>query len=269
MTTESQVLSIVCDDTASLQRKLNDLYEYHDDILTKIYHRSRIALFQRLMRQLIAEGSVAQFASALDIGCNAGFYSRLISDFGFQEVLGIDIGEKYIAKANREFASDLPDRHVSFEAIDVAALMRRTAKRYDFILCTEVIEHTGDPEALIKSITELLTPKGTAIISLPNCLSLGYFTSFAASVLRGRGMNKDLRDHLRYPSYRGPALFRQNGARIIRTSGVNCLLNAPLLALLYRSPIFASLNRLNFWLSSRWPFNYFAQFFFFVVKKNN
>jgi len=110
MSTPTQLLSIVCDDATELQQQLNDLYEYKNDILTKVYHRSRIALFQRVMQRLIANGVICEFDCALDIGCNAGFYSKIISDIGFKEVLGVDISAKYIERARREFGSELPKK---------------------------------------------------------------------------------------------------------------------------------------------------------------
>jgi 2-polyprenyl-3-methyl-5-hydroxy-6-metoxy-1,4-benzoquinol methylase len=266
LATQTQPFSIACDD--QFQQRLNDLYEYQDDILTKVYHRSRIALFQRLLKSLIKNGTIREFGKAFDIGCNAGFYSKLISDFGFRDVFGVDISDKYVAKANNEFASGAVGKRISFKVMDASDLMERSVGQYDFILCTEVIEHTDRQEAVIDNIMNLLFPGGVAVISLPNCVSLGYFTSFVACVLRGQKLSKDLRDHLKFPFYKGPALFRARGAHVISTSGVNSLFNAPLLMFLHRSFLFASLNDLNFWLSSRWPCKCVAQFFFFVIRKD-
>ena len=267
MATQTQSISIACDDRTELQQRLNCLYEYQNDILTKVYHRSRLVLFQRMVRELIGDGVIRGFESALDIGCNAGFYSRLISDFGFRNVLGIDISAKYVAKANQEFGTDQPDKRIAFEVMNAADLLG-AKKKYDFILCTEVIEHTGNREAVIASIMELLTPGGIAVISLPNCVSLGFLTTYAGSVLRGREMSQDLRDHLSFPFYKGPALFKEKGARIVRTAGVNCLFNSPLTLLLHDTPLFDPLNSLNFWLSARAPLKWLSQFFFFVITRD-
>ena len=268
MSARTPLLSIACDDGTELQRQLNYLYEYKNDILTKVFHRSRIALFQRIIRKLIGSGVIREFGSALDIGCNAGFYCKMISDMGFRDVLGIDICAKYVNRANREFASGLPEKRVAFQVMDAADLFGAQTKRYNLILCTEVIEHTDDPDRVIQSILDLLVPGGTAVISLPNCLSFGYLTTYVSSVARGRELTKELRDHLSYPFYKGPSLFRDKGASIVCSSGVNCLFNNPLLLLLHRTSLFALLNSLNFWLSSRWPFKWASQFFFFVITKN-
>ena len=267
MLTQTQTLGIACDDRTALQQQLNYLYEYQNDILTKVYHRSRLALFQRLVTGLIADGVIQQFGAALDIGCNAGFYSKLISDFGFKDVFGIDIMPKFVAKANQEFASDAPGKRIAFEVMNATDLLCMH-KQYDFILCTEVIEHTDNRDAVITGIMDLLAPRGIAVISLPNCISLGFLTTYAASMLKGREMSQDLRDHLSFPFPKGPTLFTEKGARVLRTAGVNCLFNSPLTLLLHNTPLFAPLNGLNFWLSSRAPLKWLSQFFFFVITKD-
>jgi len=264
MHSDAQILDIACDDRSTLQRQLNSLYAYQEDLPTKIYHGSRIALFQMLLSRLIRNGEIGNFETALDIGCNAGFYSKLISDCGFRNVLGIDINPAYVGKADRAFGSDLPGKRLAFRTVDATAIP--ADERYDFILCTEVIEHTCDPLVVIKSIMTLLTPGGIAVVSLPNALSLGYLTSYFAACFKGRGISAELRDHLKFPFYKGPLLFRRNGASILRSAGVNCMFSDRTLLLLHGSPLFDPLNRLNFWLSRRWPWKYFAQFYFFVVR---
>jgi 2-polyprenyl-3-methyl-5-hydroxy-6-metoxy-1,4-benzoquinol methylase len=260
-----QRLDLICDDSTPLQQRLNDLYAYGTDLPGKIYHRWRFATFQTIMDDLIRKGAIRNFGRALDIGCNAGFYSKMISDYSFAEVLGIDIIGAYVAKANQAFRSEETGKRLSFEVADATALADR--KPYDFILCSEVIEHTSHPEVVVDSIMSLLVPGGVGVISLPNGVSLGYLTRCLGSVLKGRGINQDLREHMRYPCYKGPKMFRRRGAQILSSSGVNCLFNDPLLRALQRMPGFVALNKLNFWLSRNWPLKALAQFYFFVIRK--
>lgn len=267
MDSQAEMLDIVCDDATNLQKQLNALYAYENDLSTKIYHRSRIALFQTMLRGLTASGVIKKFGAAMDIGCNAGFYSKIISDAGFRDVLGIDINSVYVAKAIQAFGSDAAGKRVAFETMDATAIP--ADKLYDFILCTEVIEHTNNPDAVIASIMTLLAPGGIAVISLPNCVSLGYSTSYLAAWLKGRGIGRELRDHLKFPFYKGPRLFKRKGARILASVGVNCMFNDYLLFFLHGTPLLDTLNRLNFWLSKRWPWKCFSQFYFFVIVKND
>jgi len=258
-------IDIACDDATEFQRFLNDLYGYKDDVSTKVYHRSRVALFQRIVENLIAQGVITNFGSALDIGCNSGFFSKLISDFGFAEVLGVDVDTELLERAQRAFTSTEPGKRITFSTTDATALP--DAKQYDFILCTEVIEHTENPNAVIEAIARLLAPGGVAVVSLPNCVSIGFATAWLASVVR-RNMSHDLWAHLQYPFFKGPGLFKKKGVRVVQTAGVNCLLNGHALSVVYRTPFFNAINRANFWLSSRWPMCNLSQFFFFVLKKD-
>lgn len=258
------ILDVACDDASALQRQLNELYEYEKDIPTKICHRSRIALFQSMLAELIADGSIKQFGKALDIGCNAGFYSKLISDAGFQEVLGFDLNPMFVQRANRAFGSDKPGKRIAFETRD--ATRPGKSEQYDFILCTEVIEHTSKPGEVIQSILSMLARGGVAIVSLPNCISIGYLTAYAAALLKRGEISPELRDHMSYPFFKGPRLFKKYGASVLLSSGVNCLFNDRALGLLAHTPVFHALNALNFSLSKRWPCKYFSQFFFFALR---
>ena len=97
-----------CDDRDPLQRQLDELYGYRDDPETRVLHRLRLNLFVGLLRDLIAGRVVTRLGAALDIGCNAGVYSRILSDFGFRRVDGIDIDAAQIAKAEAAFGIASP-----------------------------------------------------------------------------------------------------------------------------------------------------------------
>ena len=92
------------------------------------------------MERLVAEGRIRTFGSALDIGCNAGFYAHMISGFGFRRVLGVDVVPEMIETARRHFASADRNTPSSFRCSTPSTC--RADPAADFILCTEVIEHT-------------------------------------------------------------------------------------------------------------------------------
>src|SRR5213083_142792 len=93
-----------CDDRDPLQQKLDELYDYRHDVETRVLHRGRLNLFYLLMRELIERGVVTRLGSALDIGCNAGVYSTILSDYGFARVEGIDIDAEQVRRAIAAFA---------------------------------------------------------------------------------------------------------------------------------------------------------------------
>lgn len=254
-----------CSDEDALQNKLNYLYLYKNDICTKILHRNRLNRFYMLLRQLISNNVIESFDSAIDIGCNAGVYSKIISDFGYKKVVGIDIDYDYIEKANDSFAFDHSGKVLNYELMNAENLTADT--KYDFILCTEVIEHTENPQKVVENIINILNSKGIAVITLPNRISLPYFAYVIIHKLKQKPMNKELLQHISYPFYKSLKLFQNSDLEIIQTTGTNLMLNGLLLRWLYNTPLFTIINQADFYLSRLWPFKYFTQFFFIVLKK--
>lgn len=259
-------IDFACDDREPLQRELNGLYDYGDDLASKVLHRARLNLFVLLTRRLVARGVIRQFGDALDVGCNAGFYSHLISALGFRRVLGIDVVPGMIDVATRRFSSQTQDRRVEFRLMPAEALS--PTPRYDFVLCTEVIEHTQQPDRVVQTLRSLLNPGGVAVVSLPNRLSLPYLTAWAAYRLQRRARDENFERHLDYPCTRTLRLFAGGDRRVIASTGTNLIWDDRLLRALHGTAVFPALNRLQFELGRRWPFHLATQFFYVVVRRD-
>jgi SAM-dependent methyltransferase len=260
-------IDFACDDGGELQSKLNVLYDYRDDVCTKVLHRNRLNLFCLLMGNLIKEHVIESFDSAIDIGCNSGAYSKIISDFGFKHVLGIDISSEVIERANESFAFAGSERTLEYKILDAENM--DTTKRFDFVLCTEVIEHANRPERVIQNVKDILAPGGVAIITLPNRISFAYLTFLLSLKAKRRPIDESIRRHLNYPFYKSIQLFRDKRLRIVKISGTNLILDGVLLRLLYSTRIFSMVNRMDFHLSRRWPLFYLTQFLFIVLKNQS
>jgi len=254
-----------CDDADPLQQELDRLYTYASDIETRVLHRSRMNLFDWLMRDLLAAGLPPRRERALDIGSNAGGYSKMLSDFGFRQVDGFDIEPELVARATAAFASEAPGATIRFRTDDAEELAAR--EEYDFILCTEVIEHTARPERVIENLARALRPGAIAVVTLPNAFSLPFAKAALKYRLQRRHDDPVFEDHLRYPFWKSMGLFRGQGLRLLRTTGTNLFWDATTLRLFFRTPLFAPLNRLQFALARRWPLEFVAQFFFMVWRK--
>jgi len=251
------------DDRDPLQTRLNEICDYANDVETKVLHRARMNLFFLLVQDLVRTGWIREFGNALDIGCNTGVYSKIISDFGFARVEGIDIVPAMIDTANRTFGSSDPMRTIEFRLENAEEL--DTSRKYDFILCTEVIEHTARPELVISNIKAMLSPNGVAVVTLPNAWSLPYQVANLAYRIKRPPRNLEFEDHLKFPVARSLKMIEGGGTRIVRTDGTNLLLETHLLRLLHGSPLFAPFNRLQFALARAWPLKFFSQFFFMVL----
>jgi SAM-dependent methyltransferase len=257
-------IDFTCDDEEELQGVLNRLYDYQDDLGTKILHRNRLNLFYLLLETLINQKVVQSFDSALDIGCNAGAYSKILSDFGYKYVLGIDIDTKTVQKANNFFACTQKNHVVEFKVLNAENL--DIHRKFDFILCTEVIEHTDHPNKIIVNIKSLLAPQGIAIITLPNRFSIPYLSRMWFYKFKRKPLDAVFEQHLNYPFYKSIRMFKSKHFRVIKTDGTNLVLNRVILRVLYKRSIFPMINELNFHLSRLWPLKYFSQFFFLTLQ---
>ena len=94
-------------------------------------------------------------ASALDVGCNAGFYSFQLAARGAR-VLGVDSDEHYLRQAR--WASRLldPQSRVTFTAMQVYDLAR-AVETYDLVLFMGVLYHLRHPQLALDIVARLVT----------------------------------------------------------------------------------------------------------------
>jgi 2-polyprenyl-3-methyl-5-hydroxy-6-metoxy-1,4-benzoquinol methylase len=184
---------------------LNEIYNYKSKELEHM-HKMRIYLFTDIMLDLIDRKVITKFDSAIDIGCNRGLYSKLISEFGYKKVLGIDIDEALIQIAKQNFEGDENGHSIKFDLINAENI--DVNQKYDFILCTEVIEHTQNQAKTIENLKLILNKGGIAIITLPNVISYPYILTWISYKLHGRKFDQEMIDHLSYPYYKTIGLFR-------------------------------------------------------------
>ena len=93
--------------------------------------------------------------SALDIGCNAGFYSFELGRRGAR-VLGIDADEHYLEQARWAGTQFGLDGRVSFERRTVYDLAR-TEDRFDLVLFMGVLYHLRHPLLALDVVAEKVT----------------------------------------------------------------------------------------------------------------
>jgi tRNA (mo5U34)-methyltransferase len=117
---------------------------------------------------------------ALDIGCNAGFYSFKLAERG-AKVLAIDHDEHYLAQAR--WAADkfgLQDR-IEFRAFDVYDLAH-IGRRFDLVIFMGVLYHLRYPMLALDIVSEkvgghllvqTLTLPGDARLDVPGDVALG------------------------------------------------------------------------------------------------
>ncbi|MFN6016105.1 MAG: class I SAM-dependent methyltransferase [Verrucomicrobiota bacterium] len=120
--------------------------------------------------------------SALELGATALFQVALREIFGYSEVVGTDFShdiEKKIYK--REFS--IGGRSVTNLSISLdieSDLMPYEAEKFDFVLCSEVIEHMDiDPMFMLLELNRVMKWHGKLLITTPNCCSARNFWKIA------------------------------------------------------------------------------------------
>ena len=101
----------------------------------------------------------------LDIGCGGGLVSELLAKIN-AEVTGID-ENIYNIKEAKEHAkkNSLKIAYIN-QSLDL--FFKKNKKKFDLILCLEVLEHVNDVEQALDKITKLLNPGATLILSTIN-----------------------------------------------------------------------------------------------------
>jgi len=134
------------------------------------YYKSKIAgFFSRLrVRKIIQEflSLSSNGKRCLDIGCEAGYVSIEMAKVG-AEVFSFDILHEALKDFQRKLKtfSDINKPHILLAAAQKIPFENDT---FDFVICTEVIEHTPRPELVIKEIARVMKKGGKTVITFPN-----------------------------------------------------------------------------------------------------
>ncbi len=107
--------------------------------------------FQKILSEIKENYSV------LDIGCGNSLLGDFLNKNNYY--VGLDINTKYINNLHSRGINGLVGsvEHLPFKK-----------STFDFVICTEVLEHVFNPKQVIENIHEILKKNGTAIISVPN-----------------------------------------------------------------------------------------------------
>ena len=97
----------------------------------------------------------------LDIGCGGGIVSVPLARLG-AKVTGLDAGDENIIVA-KQYA-ETKGLNIEYLSSDISKLKRK----YDVILCLEVVEHVDNLEEFTKNIAQLLKPNALVIFSTIN-----------------------------------------------------------------------------------------------------
>lgn len=101
----------------------------------------------------------------LDVACGEGYGSRLLADWGADEVVGVDVSNEALTAARKNFGRE----SVSFVQSEGETLLDKfQPASFDLIVSFETIEHVDDPIKFLSNLKALLRPNGIIAISCPN-----------------------------------------------------------------------------------------------------
>ena len=121
-------------------------------------HRDPRSSHQRIARYLSRQGRTP----ILDVGCASGQLGRLLAGSGLT-LDGIEPNESAARSAQPFYRSIQSTRIEDAELPDGA---------YPMVVCADVLEHTPDPEAVLRRLVAASTADATFVISLPNVAHL-------------------------------------------------------------------------------------------------
>ncbi len=106
----------------------------------------------------------------LDVGCGDGYHICMFNTIkGVKEKVaftGIDISDVKVSFASK-VAKELSFNNIVFKT-GSAEELGFLGKKFDVVLCSDVVEHLISPEKCLASIYDVLMPGGIAIITTPN-----------------------------------------------------------------------------------------------------
>lgn len=143
-------------------------------------HRKRLEYIQHVLETFTREHhKKASEIDILDIGCGTGEYiTRPLGAQGYT-VIGIDVDAASIARAKQMPGA----QNVSFEHYPPSKF---PTKKFDAIICSEVLEHLEDPFDLLNNIHSLLKKDGIFMATTPNGYGWFEFEKFLYETLRLR-----------------------------------------------------------------------------------
>lgn len=95
----------------------------------------------------------------LELGCGMGYLTYAVAKAGYN-IVGVDISHVAIERARRKYGDLYRQGDILDASLDLGS--------FDIVICTEVIEHVGDPVSMVAGVRKVLAHHGEALFSTPN-----------------------------------------------------------------------------------------------------
>jgi 2-polyprenyl-3-methyl-5-hydroxy-6-metoxy-1,4-benzoquinol methylase len=140
--------------------RINDCFYRDPEVMAAYYQGHRLEFFQQIVALINKLKCPLKNKSILDIGCGSGHLIKYISEsFSPKSVSGYDFSPAAI-----DYARQLLPQGKYY----VLDIYKKPFHEYDFVLCTEVLEHLEYPAAAIRNILAATKKSGACLITVPN-----------------------------------------------------------------------------------------------------
>lgn len=139
-------------DRLAREHPIDDYYA-RSPLPIRLIEQRRLAIIRRFV-------GIARGLDLVEVGSGGGHVLRLFPE---AKITAVDVSEVFLATAKKKLAG-YDARFVKGE-IDKLDL---PAESFDRVICTEVLEHAQDPEAMLAAMARLLRSSGVAVITVPN-----------------------------------------------------------------------------------------------------
>ncbi|RLJ01850.1 MAG: hypothetical protein DRP11_03810 [Candidatus Aenigmatarchaeota archaeon] len=96
----------------------------------------------------------------LDLGCGSGVFIEKLKEKGFKNIIGLDINLEHL-----KYSLTIDKNNTLVLGKGEELPFRR---KFDAVICAEVIEHTKEPFKMLKEMRRILKPGGLLFITTPN-----------------------------------------------------------------------------------------------------
>lgn len=121
--------------------------------------------YRNHLNRILKEFTGCKAKLILDLGCGEGLLAKLLLKKGVtQKVLGIDINKKAIELGKELYNNSCKTKCMELKNQSFESMNKR--RKFDYIVCSEVIEHVDKPEFFILKMRKMI--RNWAIITTPN-----------------------------------------------------------------------------------------------------
>lgn len=96
--------------------------------------------------------------SIADIGCGKGGLMRLLCEYGFRKLCGVEASEQCVEMIR---ASGMEAVHAALEEFD-------PERKFDLVIVAHIFEHLWDPASAAARLAGLLSPEGLVYVEVPD-----------------------------------------------------------------------------------------------------